>query len=321
MTQLSPLLQTRISRWTIPGLALASLLLSLGMISCAKQEAPKIEQRTFASPEAAVQALFEAAQSGDRGALLAVYGPDGEDIISSGDEVQDKNNRELVLAKYQQMHRLGRGPDGKMILYIGAENWPFPVPIVAKDGVWSFDTEAGRDAVLARRIGGNELGAIDVCRTLVEAENEYFSTSRDGKPKQYAQKIASEEGKHDGLFWRAAEGEPQSPIGPLMVSAEGEGYRRQGGGSQTPFHGYFYRILSAQGDGAPGGAKNYLVNGEMTGGFAFVAYPAEYESSGVMTFIVNQDGVVFQKDLGEKTGELAGAMKEYAPDSTWQKVE
>jgi hypothetical protein len=275
----------------------------------------------FPSPEAASQALLQAAQSGDKESLISVFGPECEEIISSGDPVQDKNNRELFVAKYQEMHRLKREPDGSTVLYIGAENWPLPVPLVKKDGGWRYDTESGKAAVLARRIGQNELGAIEICHALLEAQKEYFSAPRDGKPRQFAQKIASDPGKHDGLFWQPSQGEPESPIGPLIVSAVGEGYRRGKGGARTPYHGYYYRILTSQGESAPGGAKNYIVNGAMTGGFAILAFPAQYRSTGVMTFIVNQDGVILESDLGENTADLAANMKEYAPDATWQEAE
>jgi len=201
-------------------------------------------------------------------------------------------------------------------LYIGAKNWPTPIPIVNRGNSWYFDTEAGKREILYRRIGRNEISTIRVCQELVAAEKEYYSIQHE-----YAQRIVSDEELHDGLYWKAADGEPQSPIGPLVASAVVEGYHRDQAGAPTPFHGYYYRILTRQGKQAQGGAKNYIVNGKMTEGFAFVAYPADYRSSGVMTFIVSADGVVYQKDLGEKTDVLAKAMKGYNHNFSWEKPE
>ena len=214
------------------------------------------------------------------------------------------------------MHRLVNEPDGTTLLYIGAENWPTPIPLVNKGGSWYFDTAAGKKEILYRRIGRNEISTISVCHELVAAQKEYSA-----QHNEYAQKIYSDEGQHNGLYWKAAEGEPQSPIGPLVAAAVAEGFAPSRGGAPTPYRGYYYHMLTRQGMNGPGGAKSYIVNGKMTGGFAFVAYPAEYRSSGVMTFIVNQDGVVYQKDLGPKTDALAKAMKEYNPNSSWQKAE
>ena len=278
------------------------------------------EQKTFASADEASQALFAGAEAGDQTALLGVFGPPGAAIISSGDSVQDKNALDQFVARYKEMHRLAPEPDGTTTLFIGADNWPLPVPLVHKGGVWYFDTETGAKEILFRRIGHNEYGAIDVCHALVNAQNDYYSQPRNGKAQQYAQVFASDEGQHNGLFWKTADGEPESPIGPLVADAAGQGYRRPQG-ENAPFHGYYYRILTGQGKTAPGGAKSYIVNGDMTGGFAILAYPADYRSSGVMTFIVNQSGVIYQKDLGATTAEVAGAMKEYAPDKTWKKAE
>ncbi|MGA3210869.1 MAG: DUF2950 domain-containing protein [Terriglobales bacterium] len=278
-------------------------------------------QKTFASPDEAAQALFVAVQAGDQTALLEVFGPSGNEIISSGDPVQDKNSQEKFVAQYREMHRVAHEPDGTVTLYVGAENWPVPVPLVKAGSGWRFDTETGKREVLYRRIGRNEYAAIDICAALVGAQNDYFSQSRDGKVQQYAQTFTSDEGKHNGLYWKASDGEPESPIGPLVADAAGAGYHQPPSDEPGPFHGYLFRILTAQGAGAPGGAKNYMVNGNMTGGFAFLAYPAEYRSSGVMTFIVNQTGVIYQKDLGAKTAEIAGTMKEYSPDKTWKKAE
>ena len=273
-------------------------------------------QKTFSSPQDASTALAAAAQSNDEKAMLEILGPDGKQIVSSGDGTEDAQSRANFVRKYQEMHRLVKEPDG-FTLYVGAENWPLPIPLVERERSWYFDTAAGTREILYRRIGRNEISAIRACQELVAAEMEYYSTQHD----EYAQKILSDDGQHNGLYWKVADGEPESPIGPLIASAVAEGYAKSRNGAPTPYRGYYYRILSRQGNNSPGGPKSYLAGGKMTGGFAFVAYPAEYRSSGVMTFIVNEDGVVYQKDLGWKTGIVARAMKEYNPNSGWQKAE
>ena len=272
-------------------------------------------QKTFSSPQDASTALVAAAQSNDEKAMLEILGPDGKQIISSGDETEDAQSRANFVRRYQEMHRLVKEPDG-FTLYVGAENWPLPIPLVDRDHSWYFDTAAGKREILYRRIGRNEISTIRVCQELVAAEKEYYSIHHE-----YAQKIFSDEGQHSGLYWKAADGEPQSPIGPLVASAVAEGYAKSQNGAPTPYRGYYYHILTRQGRNSPGGPKSYIVEGKMTEGFAFVAYPAEYRSSGVMTFIVNEDGVVYEKDLGRKTDILANAMKEYNPNSGWQKAE
>jgi hypothetical protein len=274
-------------------------------------------QKTFSSAEQASNEFVSAVRKNDEKAMLNILGPDGRQIVSSGDETEDAQNRANFVEKYQEMHRLVREPDGTIVLYIGAKNWPTPIPLVNKGNSWYFDTDAGKKEILFRRIGRNEVSTIRVCQELVAAEKEYYSTQHG----QYAQKIFSDEGQRNGLYWKVAEGELQSPIGPLVASAVAEGYAKSRDGAPTPYRGYYYHILTRQGKSAPGGAKIYLVNGKMTVGFAFVAYPAEYRSSGVMTFIVGADGVVYEKDLGKKTEVLAKGMKEYNPDSTWQKAE
>lgn len=273
-------------------------------------------QKTFSSPENASNALVTAAQSNDEKALLEIVGPQEKQIVSSGDAVDDATHRANFVEKYQEMHRLVKEPDGTTTLYIGAENWPCPIPIVNKGNAWYFDGETGRKEILYRRIGRNEMSAIRVCQELVAAQKEYYSVQQN----EYARKFFSDEGQHNGLYWKVADGETQSPIGPLVASAVAEGYVK-GQGTPTPYCGYYYCILTKQGKNAPGGAENYVVNGKMTQGFAFAAYPAEYRSSGVMTFIVSGDGVVYQKDLRQKTDVLAKAITEYNPDPSWQKVE
>ena len=220
------------------------------------------------------------------------------------------------------MHRWGTLTNGK-VLNIGAENYPFPFPLVKNaSGQWYFDSDSAKQEILARRIGDNELSAIDVLNAMADAQADYFAQTHDGgNVHQYAQKIASDEGKHNGLYWKSADDQTESPLGPLAASASAEGYGGNNQPSPQPFHGYFYRILTKQGSHAHGGAKDYVVNGSMTGGFAILAYPAEYRNSGVMTLIINQDGQVFQKDLGEKTADLGKAMNEFEPDNTWTPVE
>ncbi len=294
--------------------AVAILLLgSMPAISQAQQQG----QKTFASAEEASNALFTAAQSNDEKAMLAIFGPDGKQVVSSGDEVQDQEMHANFAKKYQEMHRLVNEPDGTTSLYIGAENWPAPIPLINKGNVWYFDTQAGTREILYRRVGRNEITTIHVCQELVAAQKDYFSESHN----TYAQKFFSSEGQRDGLYWKADAGAPQSPIGPLIASAVKEGYENLPEGGPSPFHGYYFHILYAQGRHAPGRSKNYIVAGKMTAGFAFVAYPAEYRSSGVMTFIVGSDGVVYEKDLGKNTESIVKAMKKFDPDSSWHKTE
>jgi hypothetical protein len=274
-------------------------------------------QKIFSSPEEASNAIVTAVQSNDEKAMLDILGPDGKQIVSSGDETEDAHSRVDFVQRYQEMHRLVKEPNGATTLYIGAKNWPTPIPLVNKGNAWYFDTDAGKREILYRRIGRNEISTIRVCQELVAAEKEYHSTQHN----EYAQKILSDEGQNNGLYWTAAAGGPQSPIGPLVASAVAEGYAKSRDDAPTPYHGYYYHILTRQGKNGPGGAKSYIVNGKMTEGFAFVAYPAEYRSSGVMTFIVGVDGVVYQKDLGKKTDAHAKDIKEYNPNSSWQKAE
>lgn len=275
-------------------------------------------QKTFAAPADASKALDDAVKAGDKDAVLAVLGLSSEPILSSGDPVQDKKNADQFAARYEQMNRWGKETNGDETLFLGADNWPFPIPL-KKDaaGQWYFDSKAGVEEVLFRRIGANELAAIRVCKALADAQVEYFDGLHDGDTvHQYAQKFVSDEGKQNGLYWKTAEGEPQSPIGPVFKYAANEGYSKSG----DPFHGYFFRIITAQGAAAPGGAKSYIVDGKMPGGFAFAAYPAEYRNSGVMTFVVNLNGAIYEKDLGPKTADLVKAMTAINPDKTWRPV-
>ncbi len=300
---------------TFPKLAAVAILLTGCFPTRSMAQQPG--QKTFSSAEEVSNAFFTAVQSNDEKAMLDILGPDGRQIITSGDETEDANSRADFVQRYQEMHRLVEEPDGTTTLYIGAKNWPTPIPVVNKGNAWYFDTEASKREILYRRIGRNETSTIRVCQELVAAEKEYRSTQHN----EYAQRLLSDEGQHNGLYWAAAAGEPQSPIGPLVASAVAEGYAKSRDGAPTPYRGYYYHILTRQGKNSPGGAKNYIVNGKMIEGVAFVAYPAEYRSSGVMTFIVGADGVVYQKDLGKRTNAHAKDMKEYDPNSSWQKAE
>jgi hypothetical protein len=279
-------------------------------------------QQVFPTAGAAVTALVAADKADDMKALSSILGPDSDQILSSGDPVADKNARDEFVHRYDEMHRLAYDDQGRVILYIGAGNWPVPIPLIKKDSGWVFDTAAGKDELLYRRIGRNELFTIRVLEDLADAQSEYASEAHDGGSEgAFAQKILSDAGKQNGLYWETAEGQAESPIGPLVAKATAAGYKRDSGDNPIPFHGYYYKILTEQGGNAPGGAKKYLVDGKMTNGFAFLAYPAEYRASGVMTFMINQDGIIVQKDLGPDTAKLASAISEYNPDKTWQEVD
>jgi len=277
-------------------------------------------QQTFASTEDAGRALFAAMQAQDEQAPLSILGPAGKDVLSSGDPEEDLNARVGFVVKYQEMHRFVTEPSGTVTLIVGAENWPFPIPLVNSHGSWYFDTPAGKDEILFRRIGKNELAAMDACRELVEAEKQYFARPPANFPNQFAQKLVSDEGQHNGLYWHGASDEFDSPINPLIAYAR-QNLPEDQVGEHVPFNGYMFRILTSQGPHAPGGAKNYIVDGKMTAGFAFVAYPVDYRSSGVMTFIVDESGTIYEKNLGPTTTKLAQAMTVYDPDSTWHKTE
>jgi Protein of unknown function (DUF2950) len=279
-------------------------------------------EKTFSTPGEAALALYKAAKSNDSQTMSSIFGSNANDILHTGDAVADKNMVENFLGRYGQMHRVVVEPDHTATLYLGAENWPFPISIVKNTaGAWYFDTEAGKTEILQRRVGTNENDAIEILHSLVDAQREYASESRDGDPtKHYALKFLSDEGKQNGLYWKTPAEQPESPIGPLLVSATNEGYNMHQA-EPSPFHGYYYRILTKQGPAAKGGARDYIVDNKLTRGFAFVAYPAIYRNSGVMTFVVNQSGVVYQKDLGPQTKALASAIKEYNPNNTWQRVD
>ena len=293
-------------------LLLLMLLLGAGVV------AQEPGEKTFANPQDASKALYDAAKADDKAALEGVLGASSASVVSSGDKVEDQKNRDNFIRRYEQMNRWGKEANGDQTLFLGAENWPFPIPL-KKDsaGQWYFDTKAGLEEILFRRIGHNEYAAIRVCGALADAQLDYYSQLHDGDTvQQYAQKLISDPDKQNGLYWKTAEGEPESPIGPLIAFATGEGYKEK----TEAFHGYYFRLLKSQGAKASGGAKNYVVDGKMTGGFAFIAYPAVYKNSGVMTFLVDSKGVIYEKNLGPKTLELAKAMTAFNVDSTWRTV-
>ena len=300
-------------------LRIAAILFGLVIATgCAKQS---VDDGTFKTPEDAVSALVTALQKDDVAGLQALLGPGSEELLNSGDAVQDASDRAAFLAAYESKHALTDDGADRKILVTGQDDWPMPIPIVKRDGGWQFDGEAGIDEMIYRRVGGNELGAIDVCRGFVNAQLEYASEGRDGDPAGiYALKLVSDAGLHNGLYWSTEEGEPPSPAGPFVAAAAAEGYRRAEGDERAPYHGYYYRMLYAQGENANGGARDYFKDGLLTEGFALVAWPADYGSSGVQTFIVNQDGIVFQKDLGEDTATAVEAIQSFDPDSSWTAI-
>src|SRR5262245_60459400 len=274
-------------------------------------------QQSFKTAQEAADALVSAAKTGDRKAVLTVLGRDGADIVSSGDPVADASARNRVIEAYDAKHQVVMEGTDKAVLIIGREDWPFPIPLVRKDSTWRFNTAAGREEIFYRRIGRNELSAIQACLAYVDAQQEYADQGVAGNGV-YAQRIVSRPGKKDGLYWPAQPGEDESPLGELAASAAAEGYRV--GQQRAPYHGYYYKVLTRQGPNAPGGTLDYIVRGRMIGGFALVAYPAEYRNSGVMTFIVNHQGNVYEKDLGPNTARIAAGMTAFNPDNTWRRV-
>jgi Protein of unknown function (DUF2950) len=308
--------------WNRKNLAILAILFSVIICfsSCQKRETPteKAVQKTFASPADASAAILEAAKSGDPATLLTIFGTDSHSVLFSGDAVKDKDYLQYFVGAYNQMHRWREIKAGGEILYVGADNYPFPIPLGQNpSGQWYFDTAAGKDEILARRIGKDELTAIVACGAIADAEQQYFSQTRRGNTvRQYAEKFISDEGKQNGLYWPVSSGQAPSPLEDARDFAKTAGYTNAGDKPQ-PFDGYYFRFLTKQGMRAKGGANDYIVNGQMTGGFAVVAYPAEYRNSGIMTFIVGKDGIVYQKDLGDKTDEIAQAMSDYDPGESW----
>jgi hypothetical protein len=272
----------------------------------------------FDTPDQAVAALVSALRSGEQAPLLKIFGQEGTKLVSSGDPVADRQARERFLAAFDQDNKITYQGDDRAILVVGDEDWPFPIPAVKRGERWQFDTASGQQEIIDRRIGANELDTIEVCRAYVDAQRDYATEDRNGDGLlEYARSFMSRPGKRDGLYWPVASGENESPMGPLMARARARGYSATEG-KPTPYYGYYYRILTAQGPHAPGGAMNYVVRGHMIGGFALVAYPAKYGVSGIMTFIVNHDGIVYQKDLGPDTSREAKEMARYDPDQSWK---
>jgi hypothetical protein len=292
-------------------------LIMMPSIPCYSAQA---KQKTFVSPGEAVKAFVDALKADNKIELRAIFGPAGKRVLSSGDAVQDKAERGRFLKAYDAKHALIQDGDAKAVLQIGTEDWPFPIPIVKRNDKWSFDTKRGNEEIINRRIGKNELNTIQTCLAYVDAQREYAAKARneDGL-LEYAQKFVSTPGKKDGLYWEATPGEEESPFGDLFAGATREGYKKKGN-KPVPYHGYFFRILKAQGSNAPGGAYDYVINGKMVGGFGMVTYPAKYGVSGVMTFVVNHDGVVYEKNLGKNTAKVAQTTKLFDPDKTWRKV-
>jgi hypothetical protein len=298
----------------IRSLSFAGLLLSAFATSAGAQQ-------SFKSADEAAAALATAAKTGDRAAVLTVLGQDAEDIVSSGDEVADKGIRESFVQAYDEKHKIEKQGDDQAMLVIGNDDFPFPIPLVRKSDAWQFDTAGGRQEVLFRRVGENELNAIQVCFAYADAQEEYAGKDHGSGVGVYAQRVVSHPGQKDGLYWPASAGDNQSPLGELAAEATGEGYKV--GAGHQPFHGYYYKILTRQGPHARGGAFDYVVKGRMIGGFALVAYPAEYGNSGVMTFVINHERFIYQKDLGPHTAQLAEQITAFDPDtdSSWTKVE
>ena len=302
-----------------------SILIAVAFLltgSSAFGKAAPAAQKTFSSPEEAVKALITAARNNDDKEVIAIFGPAGKDLISSGDAVADRQRRERFLKAYDEKNSLA--PEkGNMVIVVGKNDWPFPIPLVKKGDTWLFDTKKGKDEILNRRIGQNELSTIQTMLAIVDAQREYAMKDLDGDGiLEYAEKFRSDANKKNGLYWETKEGEEPSPLGELVVQARTEGYTKVGlKNNPIPFHGYYFRMVKKQGRHAPGGAFDYVIKGQQIGGFAVVAYPATYGNSGVMTFIVNHEGVVYQKDLGKNTAKTARDMKTFDPDKTWKKVE
>jgi hypothetical protein len=301
---------------------LAAAVVVMGLTFAGMVAVAAAKQKGFASPEDAVKAVVTAARNNDNKELIAIFGPSAKDLIFSGDPVADKQRRESFLKAYDEKNSLVSEKGGTVVV-IGKDDWPFPIPLVKKGNAWFFDTDKGRKEILNRRIGENELSTIQTMLAIVDAQREYATKAigREGIP-EYAQKFMSDPGKKNGLYWETKEGEEPSPLGPAVARAKEEGYKeKKSGDKSSPLHGYYYRMLKAQGKNAPEGAYDYVVKGKMTGGFAVVAWPAKYGNSGVMTFIVNHDGVVYQKNLGKNTAKLAKGMTKYDPDRTWEKAQ
>jgi hypothetical protein len=306
--------------------AIAASLLSLSALNgCAKPAtnpagaatAKTEAQTSFATADEAVAALIAAGEKADTTALQAMLGPDAGGLLSSGDPVQDQSERDRFLKRYAAYHELVAGDPDNLVLLVGEDRWPLAVPLVRRSGRWYWDGAAGARELIVRRIGANELRTIDVMHGYVAAERDYAASGHDGaQPGIYTQKLRSSPGKHDGLYWETVPGQSPSPAGPLLAAANAEGYAVNGGGA-NPYHGYLFRVLTSQGPEAEGGARDYLTDGKLAHGFGLLAYPSAYGTSGVMTFMVNEDGVVWQRDLGADTPQSAAAIQQFNPDSSW----
>ena len=301
---------------------LLGTILSLALIAMAPvAQAATAAQKSFASPETGITALVEAVKANDQPMLRGILGPHGKKLISSGDTVADQQSREAFIKAYSEANKLVFEGETQAVLVIGQDEWPMPIPLVKSPAGWRFDTPQGEKEILTRRIGRNELAAIQVCLAIVDAAHEYAALDVDGdRIPEYAPQFVSTPGKHDGLYWQTKENEPPSPLGPLLAAATSEGYTDSISRPLAPYHGYFYRILTKQGNDAPGGAHDYLIRGHMIGGFAVIAYPARYGVSGIMSFLVNQDGVVYEQNLGKNTTAIASKMTTFNPDASWRQL-
>jgi hypothetical protein len=300
----------------------AATVVAMFIIFIGIQADAAVKQKGFATPDEAVKAFAAAMESNDEKELLSIFGTAAKELISSGDPVSDKQRREMFISDYNRKNKLVQ-EGSRMVLNVGEKDWPFPVPLVKKGDQWFFDTKAGKEEILNRRIGENELSTVQTLLAIVDAQREYAMNDRDNDGLlEYAEKFGSDPGRKNGLYWKTNPGEEPSPLGELVADARAEGYGRTGlKQGPIPFHGYYFRILKKQGKHAAGGAFDYVVKNNMIGGFAVVAYPAVYGSSGVMTFVVNHEGVVYEKDLGKNTAKTAKAMNSFDPDQTWKKTE
>ncbi|MGA8147573.1 MAG: DUF2950 domain-containing protein [Gallionellaceae bacterium] len=299
-----------------------TIICAFGLALLAPTESFAASQQSFESPQAGVTALIKAVQANDEAALRAIFGPEGSDLISSGDAVADAHNRAAFSKSYDEANKVILEGEAQATLVIGKDEWPMPIPLARYPDGWRFDTVKGKDEILKRRIGRNELETMQVCLAIVDAEREYAAQhlDSDGVPV-YASRFTSSPGKHDGLYWPTQADEAPSPLGALLATAADEGYAQQGVLQRKPYHGYYYRVLTSQGEDAPDGARDYLVKGKMIGGFAVIAYPARYGASGVTSFLVNYDGVIYEKDLGQNTKTVAAAIKTFNPGAGWKKPE
>ena len=309
----------RLARYASFALAMTAIALTFS-IAARAAAVPQAGQQMFKSAQAAADALVAALKSDDSAALATILGVKSKGALSSGDAVADHNDVAGFIRSYDEMHRFANGPDGKYYLLVGAQNWPMPFPLATKGSQWFFDTLYGEHELRYRRIGRDEIAAINVIGEVVKAQDDYYNQTHDGRTHVYAAKLISDAGKQNGLYWKAAAGATPSPIGPLVAAASQEGYRAAGKDHPQEYYGYLYKLLTAQGPSAPGGAKDYLQDGKLSGGFAILAYPAKYGQSGVATFIAGPDGTLYEKDFGPKTEALASAITQFDPDKSWRKA-